>query len=169
MRRLINTVKKYIKKLFPKQKMGRDVIIGVISQEKARYIKKGARVITDKGYGNIIDLRDNNWLVIGDKSQKNQEPKNRHKKAHLVKQYLVTFMTPGAGKVKIPLAYADYKYIHQLEVDSEIEFTITRNKTAKLTNREIERREHIPFFNTRASGKHILDKLHKNNFKIVKL
>jgi hypothetical protein len=138
--------------------------MAVIYKDSAKYINVGNKVITNKGYGSIIKM-DKSWIKIGIGNRKDQI----EQKIDSIQQYYAKFTSPMGVSYIRPVSFADYAYLSQAEDFIFAEIFITPKKFAKLTTQEEVAREHIKIFNTKSYGCHILKKLEKGGFKIVKL
>lgn len=148
----------------------RDALKGIVVKERSRILKTGAKVITVRGYAQIIKMRElgnsnTQWLLLG-LGRNGYGPVEHDSK--IVKQYFVQIRRL-TGKYKVyPLKFSDYTYLDQYEKSQEVEVYITNKGYAALTDNCKKEREHITFFNCNSRGKDILKRLKENNYSIVK-
>lgn len=137
----------------------KDSQICEIFKDVPRYLDLGNKLITVRGFGSIISI-DKNWIIVGlGQGKKNNVQHN----ISILKQFYVRFKNVKGTYTVYPLLFSHYKYMDQ-SLDTELgEVTITGKKYAALTEHELERRKHIPYFNTNSRGKDILKKLREDN------
>lgn len=167
MSKLISKIKHAFIGYNNKHRLIKDVQVCEIQLVPAKYIGKGKKVITVRGIGSIIGVKENQWITIG-LGYGRENNIVEHKKT-LLKQYVVKFKDPITREyVYYPLSFHDYKYMNPL-TDIELgEVFISDRKYAKLSDQEIIKREYLSYFNTNARGKDILRNLKENNFIIKK-
>lgn len=142
----------------------KDTQLCEIIKQPAKIIVPGNKIITIRGFGSIISVK-NDWLVIGLGKSNNNIIEHKQK---TVQQFFAKFKTITGYYIYYPLRFAHYKYMDQsLEIELA-EIKITNKKYAQLTDKEIQKREYIQFFNGNSRGKDILKKLREKHFIIIK-
>ena len=138
----------------------KDTQLCEIYKDVPRHIQAGNKIITVRGYGSIMDLKNDEWFIVGLGQGKEFNIEHTVK---TTKQFYVRFKNIKGKYTIYPLLFGHYKYMDQ-SLDTELgEVFITKKKYASLTKEEISKRKHIPYFNTNARGKDILKQLRENN------
>jgi hypothetical protein len=164
-RKIIYSIPLIRKKVHYKNKISKDVQICEIKLGPIRYIKNNYKAVFHEGIASIIEVRD----VENPKYLHISLPKKRfQKRLSGLSQFHVTFINPVTGVIKVyPLSMSDYKYMDTTLETTYAEVFITKEKFAKLTSKEIEKRKHIALFNTTKGGRSVLKKLREQDYIII--
>lgn len=143
----------------------KDTQLCEVFKDTPRLITVGNKVITVRGFGSISKIVSKDWFVVGLGQGKDFNVEHTCKST---KQFYVRFKNIKGQYTIYPLLFSHYKYMDQT-LDTELaEVSITSKKYASLTDKEIEKRAHIPYFNKNSRGKDIFKNLRENGFKIIK-
>jgi len=160
-------VKRFFQKIFNfrKKELSRDKMLGEIYLTNCKHAIESANVIAPKGIAAIKELKSNNWILISFGKNKYAE----HKIVQL-KQLFVQIVDPFTKRKEVyPLSYQDYKYIdYKNNTVTYAEVEITKKRYAKLSSKEIEKREYFPLFSKYILGLNILQKLKDMDYVIIK-